>query len=146
MRWVLLLLPALLLAAPLRGQEAPAGAGLEAFVAGVARLWEAEEAGEISGLAPRSGRVLLQLSGAGGGEVGVRHAAATLRALFADRESVSIRPVTVTVAGGRPLQGFGELSWVSRLRGVTDPQRSTVYVGAVWEGDRWRLRELRVLP
>lgn len=144
-RRVLLALAVLLLsvpAAPLRAQE---GAPLEAFVARVAHLWEAESASALAELAPRSGRILLQVGGGSGGEVGGRHAAAALRALFSERETVSIRPARVTAAGGAPPQGFGELTWVSRTRGVTTPETSTVYVGAVREGGGWRIRELRVL-
>ena len=48
-------------------------------------------------------------------------------------------------AGGQPVRGFGELSWTSRPRGVTDSETSTVYIGTVWENDAWRIRELRVL-
>jgi hypothetical protein len=140
---VLLLAWPLLTPAPLAAQD---GARLEAFVAHVARLWEAEDASAIAQLAQRSGRILLEVAGEGGGEVGERHAAAALRALFGDRKTVSIRPARTTLAGGRPLQGFGELAWVSRPRGVTVPQSSKVYVGVVWEGDGWRIRELRVLP
>jgi hypothetical protein len=143
-RRVLLLLGLLLLpSAPLAAQD---GARLESFIAQVARLWEAEDASAIAELAPRGGRLLLQVADAGGGEVGGRHAAAALRALFADRKTVSIRPARTTLAGGRPLQGFGELTWVSRPRGTTAPQSLTVYVGVVWEGEGWRIRELRVLP
>lgn len=145
-RRVLLVLAALLLwvpAGPLRAQEG--GAPLEAFIARVARLWEAESASALAELAPRSGRILLQVGGESRGEVGERHAAAALRALFADRESVSIRPARVAMAGGAPAQGFGELTWVSRSRGVTTSETSTVYVGAVREAGGWRIRELRVL-
>lgn len=139
---------ALLLALPLllgAARQERGDARLEVFVARVARLWEAEDEGALAGLAPRSGRILLEVAGEGGGEVGERHAAAVLRSLFSGRETVSIRPARVTVAGGRPLQGFGELTWVFRPRGITDTESSSVYVGAVWEGGAWRIRELRVL-
>lgn len=142
----LLVLLALLLALPLRAQEAPPTERLEAFVARVARLWEAEDAAAVAALAPRGGRMVMELEGGSAGAVQERHAAAALRALFSDRESVSIRATRVNVAGGRPVQGFGELTWVSRSRRVTVPQTHTVYVGAVWEEDGWRIRELRLLP
>ncbi|HEV2150571.1 MAG TPA: hypothetical protein VGR37_24440 [Longimicrobiaceae bacterium] len=138
----------LLLAAPatLQAQEKPVAAGLESFIARVARLWEAEDAAALAALAPSTGRMVLEVPGEGTGPVQERHAAAALRALFAERQSVAARPGRVTVAGGDPLQGFGEIAWRSRSRGVSAPRASTVYVGAVLDGGEWRIRELRVLP
>jgi hypothetical protein len=138
----------LLLAAPASALRAQGGGEpkLEGFVARVARLWEAEDADGLARLAPSGGRMVLEVGGEGAGPVPERHAAAALRSLFADRETVSIRPARVTVAGGQPLQGFGELAWLSRSRGVSAARGSTVSVGGVWEGGEWRIRELRVLP
>lgn len=139
----------LVLAAPGTGLRAQRGGGesrLEGFIARVARLWEAEDASALAALAPSGGSVVLEVAGEGAGPVQERHVAAALRSLFADRESVSIRPARVTVAGGEPLQGFGELAWISRSRGVSTARSSTIYVGVVWERDGWRIRELRVLP
>jgi hypothetical protein len=142
------LLALLLLLAPaaLHAQDAPGAARLEGFVARVARLWQAGDAAALAALAPSGGRMVLELPGEGAGPVQERHAAAALRALFAERESVAARAGRVTVAGGDPLQGFGEIAWRSRPRGVSTPRASTVYVGAVWDGSEWRIRELRVLP
>ena len=128
----------------------PAGASaqarpLEAFVANVARLWSAGEASDLVELAPEDGRILLALGSGEAGAVQERHVAAALRDLFRDRETVSVRPSQVQLSDGTPLRGFGELTWVSRQRGVTRPVTSTVYVGAVYEGNAWRIRELRVL-
>jgi hypothetical protein len=138
----------LLLAAPGTALRAQGGGEprLEGFVARVVRLWEAEDADGLARLAPSGGRMVLEVGGEGAGPVPERHAAAALRSLFADRETVSIRTARVTVAGGEPLQGFGELAWLSRSRGVSAARGSTVYVGVVWEGGEWRMRELRVLP
>jgi hypothetical protein len=96
-------------------------------------------------LAPEDGRIVLDLGTGQAEAVEARHAAAALRDLFRDRTTLSVRAAPVTLAGGEPLRGFGELAWVSRPRGVTDTESTTVYVGAVWESGRWRVRELRVL-
>lgn len=130
--------------APLRGQQ-QGEPRLETFVSHVARLWAAEDADGLARLAPAGGKMVLEVGGEGAGPVQARHVAAALRTLFADRESVSVRPARVTVAGGQPLQGFGELVWLSRSRGVSAARNSTVYVGVVWEDGEWRIRELRVL-
>ncbi|HEX2091110.1 MAG TPA: hypothetical protein VHG28_01865 [Longimicrobiaceae bacterium] len=148
MRRLLLLLALLplVVVSPLRGQTGRSDQRLEAFIADVAALWREEEASSLAELVPSSGQMVLEIGREAAGPVQERHAAAALRTLFADRESVSIRPTRITVAGGEPLQGFGELSWVSRSRGVTVPQMHTIYVGVVWEGRGWRIREIRVFP
>lgn len=147
MRRALVLLAALLalvaIPAGARAQERPAP--LEAFVAQVARLWAAGDAGAIAALAPEDGRILLDVGADGPGDVQARHAAAALRGLFAGRETVSVRPTQVTISGGDPVRGFGELAWTSRGRGVSDAQAGVVYLGVVWEGRAWRIREIRLL-
>jgi hypothetical protein len=142
----LLLLPVLLLSAavPLAAQDTAPTEPLERFVVQVARLWAAGDAGALVDLASTDARIVLDL-GDNLGAVQPRHAAAALRALFSDRETSNIRPTKVTIAGGRPQRGFGELAWTSRSRGMSDPQTVTLYVGTVWEGSGWRIRELRIL-
>lgn len=118
---------------------------LEDFVLRIARFWAGGDAEALVSLAPAEGRIMIDTGAGTAGSVQGRHATAALRALFAERETVSIRPLRATIAGGTPVRGFGELVWVSRSRGVTIPDSATVYVGAIWEGDAWRIRELRVL-
>ena len=137
----LFILLALVLPSGLAAQARP----LDAFVATVARHWSAGDASELVELAPADGRIVLALGDGEAGEVQERHVAAALRDLFRDQETVAVRPTQVKVSGGTPLRGFGELTWVSRPRGVTRPVTSTVYVGAVYEGNGWRIHELRVL-
>lgn len=143
-RLLLLLTCTLALLAP-RALAAQRPAPLEGFVASVARMWAAGDAGGITALAPADGRIVLDLGNGEAGSVEARHVAAALRELFRDRTTVSVRPTQVTIAGGDPVSGFGQLSWVSRPRGVSDNESTSVYVGAVWENGGWRVRELRVL-
>jgi hypothetical protein len=124
---------------------AQGGPPLEDFVSSVARMWAAGNAGGITDLAPADGRIVLDLGTGQAEAVEARHVEAALRELFGGRTTVSARPAQVTIAGGAPLRGFGELAWVSRPRGVTDNETATVYVGTVLESGRWRIRELRVL-
>ncbi|HEX8391378.1 MAG TPA: hypothetical protein VF665_03385 [Longimicrobium sp.] len=144
-RLVSLFLPLIALVLLPRALAAQQPAPLENFVANIARLWSRGDADAIVALAPEDGRIVLDLAGDGPGEVQERHASAALRGLFAERENVSVRPRQVTISGGSPVRGFGELTWVARPRGVSDTLSSIVYVGAVWEDGAWRLRELRVL-
>lgn len=141
--FALALLAVLLWPRAAAAQQPPAP--LQNFIASVARLWADGNAEAIVELAAPDGRILLDLAGEGPGEVQERNAAAALRRLFNDRETVTTRTTQVAISGGTPLRGFGELTWVARPRGVTDTQASVVYVGAVWDGRAWRLRELRVL-
>ena len=145
-RTIPILLALLLSALAPRGVAAQQDASpLASFVASVSRLWAAGDADEIVALAPDDGRILLDLAGDGPGEVQPRNAAAALRRLFAERENVSVRASRVTISGGTPLRGFGELTWIARPRSGTETLTSVVYVGAVWEDEGWRIRELRVL-
>jgi hypothetical protein len=144
-RWIPLAFALLLAALSPRAaaaQQAPAP--LQNFVGAVARLWADGNAEDLVQLAA-NGRIVLDLAGEGPGEVQARNAAAALRRLFGDRVTVSTRTTQVAISGGTPLRGFGELTWVARPKGVTDTEASVVYIGAVWDGRAWRLRELRVL-
>lgn len=136
----------LALGAP-RGLAAQQGSteSLSGFVSTVARLWAQGDADALVELAPRDGRMLLDLAGEGPGEVQPRNAAAALRRLFGARETVTVRATGATVSGGTPARGFGELTWVARPRGVSETLSSVIYVGGVWDGGAWRIRELRVM-
>lgn len=141
---VLALLLVLVARSPLLAQEGNA-ASLESFVERVTRLWGSGDAGGLARLAPTDGEVLLDVGEGRAGVVRGRHAAAALRALFEGRESVSVRPNRVALSDGDPAHGFGEIAWVFRSRGVSDPQNVILYVGAVRDGAEWRIRELRIL-
>ena len=140
--WLLpLLLLAPLPAAGQGGEPAP----LEQFVRHVAYLWSGSDAGGLADLMPAETRVVLD-TGAGTEMVQSRHAAAALRALFSDRESVLVRPVRITVSGGHPARGFGEISWEFRARRSPSAESRSVYIGASWTGSGWRITELRLMP
>lgn len=139
------LLPALALllaAAPVAAQGGPP---LEHFVQQVGRHWNGGDADALADLMPDGGQVMLD-TGRGTEAVNPRHAAAALRALFSERQTVSVRPVRATVAGGSPQRGFGELSWAFRTRGASAAQTRSVYVGAVLGPRGWRISELRLMP
>lgn len=144
MRWTLLALFGTLLlgATPLPAQSP---APLEQFVRRVGSLWEAKDVDNLVDLVAESDPIVLD-RGQGTERVNGRHAAAALRALFSDVESVSVRPAKATVSGGEPPRGFGELTWVYRTRGGPAAQTRSVYIGAVWDGRNWRISELRLLP
>jgi hypothetical protein len=142
-RILLATLTGLLLGAQPLAAQSPAP--LEQFVRRVGYLWEAKDVDHLVDLVTEAEPVLMD-RGSGTERVNGRHAAAALRALFSDLESVSVRPAKATVSGGQPVRGFGELTWVFRTRGGPGEQTRSIYVGAVWDGRNWRISELRLLP
>lgn len=147
MRTLLLALSLALLAGarPAAAQRGGAPVPLEQFVQQVAWLWNIGDVAALVDLLPPGDRVVLD-TGSGTEAVSQHHAAAALRALFDGRQSVSSRPVRVTLAGGTPPRGFGHLAWSYRARGGPTAQTRSVYVGAQWHGTAWRITELRILP
>ena len=132
----------LVAAGPLAGQRTPAP--LESFIKEVAYLWSGSDARGLAELMPEEARVLLD-TGNGMEPVEARHAAAALRALFSQRQGLSVRPARITVSGTRPPRGFGLLTWSFRSRGTPGAETGEVYVGAVWSDEGWRISELRLM-
>lgn len=138
-RWLLALV-LLALAAPVHAQQ-----DLDAAMERVAAMWERGDVRGLAGSASASG-FSLELDAGRSGPVASRQAAAALRRLFDDRQTVSVRPGVARVVGGRPTRAFGELEWITRPRGTTIPERRTVFVALVREERGWRVTEIRVMP
>jgi hypothetical protein len=136
------LLLSLFLIRPAAAQRA--AAPLDSFIKEVAYLWSGSDARGLAELMPEEAQVLLD-TGGGMETVEARHAAAALRELFAERQSLSVRPARITVSGTRPARGFGLLTWSFRSRGSPSPESGSVYVGAVWSEEGWRISELRLM-
>lgn len=140
---VLLALLAAAAPSPSSAQTPPASLGV--FIDQVAGLWNETDVSGFLTLVRDDGRFLLD-TGSGTETVNVRHAAAALRALFAERETVAAHVIRATVAGERPLSGFGEISWTFRGRGAPGEQARVIYVAVVHDAEAWRVTELRILP
>jgi hypothetical protein len=65
--------------------------------------------------------------------------------MFEDRESVSATPRVGRAVGGQPARAFGEITWTTRARGTTIPERANLFVAFVREGDAWRITEIRLM-
>jgi len=130
---------------PAQAQDVQVEVPLEEFVREVVQLWLSADVTAIVSLMQESDRLVLD-TGTGIENANSRHAAAALRALFAESETVGTRAVRVTVASARPPQGFGELAWTFRARGSPGEQARSIYVAAAWEGDGWKITELRLMP
>ncbi len=131
--------------APAHAQSGGSDDALEIFVQRVVRLWSSSDVTALVNLLPSDNRLVLD-TGSGIENANERHAAAALRALFSQSETVGARAVRVTVASTRPARGFGELDWTYRARGSSGEQSRSVYVAAAWEDDGWRITELRLMP
>lgn len=145
LKGVAILAVASLSPAPAGAQESNPPPALEIFVGEVIELWTAGDAISLIDLVSPENRLTLD-TGSGIENVNVRHAVAALRALFAERETLETRPVRVSVASTGPARGFAELSWNFRVRGAPGEDSSSVYVGATWQEDLWRITELRLMP
>lgn len=117
---------------------------LEQALARVASAWHRGDAHAITRLAA-SGGISLDVDGRAVGPLGPRQAAAVIRRVFEDRESVGARSNMTRSVGGSPARAFGEISWTTRARGTTIPERATLFVAFVREDDRWRITEIRLI-
>jgi hypothetical protein len=125
-------------AAPLTAQD-PAAA-----VERIAQAWHRGDASALTGLGARAG-ISLDVDGRSVGPLSARQAAAVLRRVFEDRESVGVRTVMSRTSGGDPPRAFGELAWTARARGTTIPEGARLFIALVLEGDRWRITEIRMI-
>ena len=72
--------------------------------------------------------------------------AASIREYLENREAASARVSRTGEVGGEPPQGFAEIRWESRIRGMSEMVTRTVFVAFVYEDGVWRVAEVRVLP
>ncbi len=136
-----LLVMAGLLAGLVLPQAAHAQA-LKPLVDRLTRAWMQADASAIASFAAKDG-VTLDIGSSRVGPVPARQAAAALRKLFESRENVADRAGMARPVGGSADRAFVEITWTTRARGTTVPERSTVYFGLALEGDRWRVTEIR---
>ena len=118
--------------------------GLERTIASFANSWNRGDAGGIASFVASAG-VSLDLDGGRAGPHGSRQAAAALRRVFEDHETVSVRPGAVRIVGGAPHRAYGQLDWRVRARGTTVTERRTVFIALVREPSGWRITHIRLL-
>ncbi|HUG02380.1 MAG TPA: hypothetical protein VML95_10975 [Longimicrobiales bacterium] len=116
---------------------------LRGLVADIARSWARGDAGGVLSRASEQG-VRLQLAGGGSSPQSHRRAEAALRRLLEDADGGRASAGMVSVVGGSPTRGFGELLWESGA-GMPGLVRTVVYLGFEMEDGRWRLSEIRLL-
>jgi hypothetical protein len=116
---------------------------LEPTVRRIVRAWERADVGTIGAIADRNG-LSLDIGGQNVGPLQPRQAAAALRRLFDERETISVRAGMHKIVGGQPSRAFFEITWTTRTRGTSIPQRSTIFFAFVLD-DEWRITEIRLI-
>jgi hypothetical protein len=132
-------------AVPAAAQDTGAGVPLGAFIEEVAQIWERADVASLVALVSDDEPLLLD-AGSGTQSANSRHAAAALRALFAEYETMGARAVRVTIASEDPPSGFGEIAWTFRTRGAPGERSRPIYVAARQQDGTWRISELRLMP
>jgi ketosteroid isomerase-like protein len=128
----------------LAGAGPAAAQDVSGSLARVAAAWQRGDAAAITALGANAG-ISLDVDGRTVGPLAARQAAAVLRRVFEDRESVGVRITMSRIVGGEPARAFGELAWTTRARGTTIPDSARLYIAFVHEDDRWRITEIRLL-
>lgn len=128
------------IAASARAQEAELGKVLDRLAA----AWARADAGSLAALGARKG-ISIDVDGKPIGPLTHRQAAAVLRNVFVGRSTDTLSKGLARIVGGQPPRAFGELSWTVRAQGTTIPERTTVFLALVWEGNAWRITQIRLL-
>ena len=118
---------------------------LEQVVGRLAAYWARGDAAGLATLAARSG-LAIDLGGDAMGPLGPRQAAAVLRRVFDDRETVWGQPRSSKLVDDAPPRAFGEFTWTARVRGTTISERMIVFVALVREDAGWRITQIRLNP
>lgn len=118
---------------------------LDDIVEIIAFAWSHADARTVVAMGAREG-IQFETQDGRMGPLGSRQAHAVLRRLFNDLETVSTRPGMVQMVGGTPRRAFGEITWIVRAPDTTQSERHTVLFELVFEGDRWRITQIRMLP
>jgi len=132
-------------ALPAAAQDGRVGVPLGAFIEEVAGIWERADVASLVALVADEESLLLD-AGSGTQSANSRHAAAALRALFSEYETLAAEAVRVTVASEDPPSGFGEIVWTFRARGAPGERSRPIYVAALQRDGSWRITELRLMP
>lgn len=119
-------------------------AELEKVLDRLAAAWARADAGSLAALSARNG-ISVDLDGEPIGPLTPRQAAAVLRNIFLGRTTDALSTGLARIVGGQPPRAFGELSWTVRTQGTTIPERTTIFLALVWEGNSWRITQIRLL-
>lgn len=131
----------MLMLAPLTAAHAQ---DVDAFMLRVANAWGREDAGAIAGYADRNG-ISLEVEGIHVGSVSPRQAAAVLRRVFGDRETLKVRAGDARMMRGSRDRAYAELVWERRARGTTQTERVNIFVAVALDAAGWHITEIRLM-
>lgn len=114
------------------------------FAEGLAHAWER---GDVNALGNRSAKAGLSLDVGGErvGPVSSRQVGALLKRVFDDRETISVRVGSAREMHGENKRAFVELNWVTRSRGTSIPDSTTVLFSLELDQEQWRITEIRLM-
>ena len=115
-----------------------------AFRSMSSRWARSDASGLVRHLAPEG--VSIDVSDGPMGPLSERQAAALLRQLFDQGETVSVESGMLERVGGTPPRAFGAITWITRPRGTQVPVRRTVYFGLEWVDGAWKVADIRLIP
>ena len=138
------IVPATMLLLMLRAASAHAQR-LDDIVLHIADAWAHRDAKALVALSVREG-ISIETRSTRAGPLGSRQAAAVLRRVFEERETISIRPRITQIVGGNPLRAFSEITWIARAPDTTEPERGIIFLELVLLDERWQITQIRLLP
>ena len=129
----------------LHAQEPREDPALMGAVEDLTRAWARGNAeGVAAHFAP--GGVSLKLDGPVRASVAPRQASAALREFFRSYEGGGIRLVRAAPLVGTPDRGFAEILWAAPVSGTSQSVQRSLFLGLFFDGELWRVDELRLLP
>jgi len=110
----------------------------------LAAAWQKADVDALGGQAARAG-LSLDVDGERVGPVAGRQAATILKRVFDERETMSTDVGSAREMHGEGRRAFVELVWVTRSRGTSIPDSSTVLFSLEYDRDQWRITEIRLM-
>jgi len=110
----------------------------------LAAAWERADVNTLGDLVARSG-LSLDVGGERVGPVAGRQAAAMLKRVFDERETMSASVGAAREMHGENRRAFVEITWVTRSRGTSIPDSTTVLFSLELEREQWRITEIRLM-
>ncbi len=118
---------------------------LRSAVDGLARAWARGNADGVANHFARGG-LSLKLDGPVRASVAPRQASAALRDFFRSYEGGEIQVVRAAPLAGTPDRGFAEIRWSAPVSGTSQSVQRSLFLGLFFDGESWRVDELRLLP
>lgn len=116
---------------------------LRPTVSRLASAWARGDFTEIGTRAARSG-LSIAVNGDKTGPYNERQAAAALKRVFEDRETLSARPGKSGVIPGNRRKAYVEISWTTRTKGSRIEEQTTVVLQLIEDGQDWRITEIHL--